>query len=80
MASAGLLHPQVDEDLNAVDQFIRADQCQFRVDTNSEPLRNVHTISDVWGQMPPKGRLHVYVSVDATSEYFICLFGPSQDI
>ncbi len=53
---------------------------KYRFETNDQPLLDMDTISDVWPQMPPKGRLHVYVSVDTTGEYFIRLFAPPQDI
>jgi len=78
MASAGLLHLQVDEDLIGIDEAIRAGQRQLN--TNNQPLRNIQTLSDVWHQSPPKGRLHAYVRVDPTGEYFIRLFAPPQDV
>jgi len=78
MASAGLLHPQVDEDLIAIDEAIRAGQRQLN--TNDQPLRNIQIISDVWQQSPPKGRLHAYVRVDTTGEYFIRLFAQPYDL
>jgi hypothetical protein len=81
MASAGLLHLQVDEDLNAIDAAIRAGQCQLKaLNSKGQPLRNIQTISNVWPQSPPKDRLHVYVSVEKTGEYSICLFAPLQNI
>ena len=78
MASAGLLHPQVDEDLNAMNKALCAGQRQLN--TKGQPLQNIQTISNVWPQLPRKDRLHVYVSVDKTGEYFICFFAPLQDI
>jgi len=69
---------QLDLDLKAIDKAIGAGQ--YQLNTNDQPLRNIQTISDVWPQSPPKGRLHVYVSVDTTGEYFIRLFAPPQDI
>ena len=65
-------------DSNAIAKAIRAGQRQLS--TTDEPLRNVQNISDVWPQLPPKGRLHVSVRVDPTGEYFIRLFAPLQDI
>ena len=77
MAPAGPLHPQVDEDLITIDKALRAGQRQLN--TNNQPLRNIQTLSDVWHQSPPKGRLHAYVRVP-TGEYFIRLLAPPQDI
>jgi hypothetical protein len=81
MASAGLIHPQVDADLKAISKAIRDNQFQAsQLDTSGEPLSNIYKISEVWGGLPPEGRLHVYFNVDTTSEHFILLFAPLPDI
>ena len=74
MASAGLLHPQVDENLLAIDAALQAGQRQLNF--NGQPLRNAQTISNVWPQPPRKDHVHVHVKVDPTSEYFIHLLAP----
>ena len=53
---------------------------QYQPDPNGKRLPDHKTISDVWPQLPPKERLHVYVSVGRTSEYLIRLLVPPQDI
>ena len=79
MASAGLLHPQVDENLLAIDAALQAGQRQLNF--NGQLLRNnTQIISKVWPQPPRKDRLHVHVKVDPTGEYFIYLLAPPQYI
>jgi hypothetical protein len=67
MASAGVLHPQVNVDLDAVkDKIIRG---KYRPDANDqpEPLQTVDAItsriSEVWSDPPPHGHLHVSVTL-----------------
>lgn len=90
MASAGLLHPQVNVDLDAVEDEIIM-RGEYRPDANdqSQPLHTVKgrtsLISEVWPEPPPHGHLHVFVgrpgvvdSPTSSSEWFfsLLLFGP----
>jgi hypothetical protein len=65
MASAGLLHPQVNVDFNAVeDQIMRG---EYRPDANDQPLQTlkaiISRISEVWPKPPPHDHLHVFVGL-----------------
>jgi len=77
-----LLHPQVDEDLDDVEQKAFDGQ-QYHPNAGSRRLRSHELISNIWPEKPPQGRLHVLVHVAtgmgnqalpaSNSEYFISL-------
>ena len=91
MASAGLLHLQIDVDPR--DQGIKKliHGGQYRpISNNGQSLDPMETISDVWPGQPPNRHLHVFVSLPARvsspairydgGECFIRLFAPAQNI
>ena len=60
MASAGLLHPQIDANFEEVEKDIT--EGQYRPNVNN-PLLARKRISDVWPAQPPDDHLHVFVSL-----------------
>src|SRR5712671_5393802 len=85
MASAGLLHPQIDVNLEEVEDSIT--EGQYRPNVNN-PLLARKRISDVWPAQPPDDHLHVFVSLPSGmgsptlaydgGECFIRLFALAQ--
>ncbi len=81
MAPAGLLHLQVDVNIQTIEELIETRQ--YPGPSNGQLLRKVDPISDVWPSQPPKTHLNVYVRlpdgvggstiVASNSEYFTCL-------
>ncbi len=59
MASACLLHPQVDEDMDDVEKTF--DGQQYHPNSGSQRLWEFEIISDIWPEKPPHNRLHVIV-------------------
>lgn len=75
MASAGLLHMQVDVDINAVEDKIRSSE--YQPDANDQPrlLQTMKTmtspISEVWPEPPPNSHLHIFIRLpDVAGECF----------
>jgi hypothetical protein len=67
VASAGLLHLQVDVDFEAVEDKIS--HCKYQPDANDQP-QSLHTVkaiisqlSEVWPEPPPDGHLHVFITL-----------------
>ncbi len=91
MASACLLHPQVDEDMDDVEEKTFDGQ-QYHPNSGSRRLREFEIIGDIWPEKPPHNRLHVIVHLPAGigsltqvydgggGECFILLFAPAQNI
>jgi hypothetical protein len=78
MASAGLLHPQVDVNYNEeMGRKIKAGQ--YRPTPNDQVLDPMEIISDVWPAGPPHRHLHVFVSLPR-GECCIRLLALAQDI
>ena len=83
MASAGLLHPQIDVNPREIKDLIR-----YRPSDNDQSLDAMETISDVWPAQPPNKHLHVFVSLPSGmgsptlaydgGECFIRLFALAQ--
>jgi hypothetical protein len=67
-------------DLRRIAKDISDSKYKLELKSEDPPLLVIDTISDVWPQMPPKGRLHAFVSVEEAGECFIRLFPPPQDI
>jgi hypothetical protein len=78
MASAGLLHPQVDVNYDEeMREKIKADQ--YRPAPNDRVLDAMEIISQVWPARPPHGHLHVFALLPR-GECCIRLLALAQDI
>src|SRR5258708_23593772 len=77
MASARFLHPQVDVDLEYVEEDIS--NRRYRSNANDRKLWPRETISDVWPGEPPGNDLHVFVSLPS-GECVIRLFASAQTL
>jgi hypothetical protein len=62
MASIGLLHPQVDVDLDSVMGAIFCGQ--YQPDVKDELLPPHREISNVWSKQPPRQNLHVFITME----------------
>lgn len=77
-------------DFGGIRDAIQEAKYRFKPTDGQKPLWNEESISDIWPQFPSRGQLHVYVTLpanvgsskflDTTSEYFMRLFTPAQDI
>ena len=73
-------------DLGGIREAILKGEYQFKPARDQQPLWAEHTISDTWPLQPPRGQLHVYVTLPANmgsptlpgtaGEYFMCFFYP----
>src|SRR5260370_5027357 len=61
MAPAGFLHPQVDVDLDDVENDIRSGR--YLPNADDQQLQEYRIISAVWPEQPPLNHLSVYVSL-----------------
>jgi hypothetical protein len=52
---------QVGVDLQVIEDYIRLGT--YQPDLNDQSLYTGYIISDVWPQQPPKGQLHIFVSL-----------------
>ena len=86
MALSGLLHPQVDADLDDVSKELESNG-QYRPVADARRLRPHERISDVWSERPRSDHLHVFVRLlsvvstagDTHSESFMLRIAPAQD-
>jgi len=64
MASAGLLHLQIDVDPRdqGIKKLIHGGQ-YWPISNNGQSLDPIETISDVWPGQPPNRHLHVFISL-----------------
>ena len=83
MASAGLLHPQVHVDMDAVENRISNGGYQPDANDQPQPLQTVLIItsplSDVWPEPPPDRHLHIFVRLPhraGESLFFLLVLGP----
>jgi hypothetical protein len=67
MACCGLLHPQVNVDLDAVEDKIKCGKYRPDASDQPQPLQTVDAIvsriSEVWSEPPPHGHLHVLIDL-----------------
>ena len=76
-------------DLGGIREAILKGEYQFKPARDQQPLWTEHTISDTWPLQPPRGQLHVYITLpanmgssslgDATGGYIMHLFVPAQN-
>ena len=89
MASAGLLHPQIDVDPRdpGIKDLIR--NGQYQLSDDGQPLDPMAKLSNTWPGQPHDDRLHVFVSLPAADsptidydggECFIRRFASAQNI
>ena len=77
-------------DFGGIRDAIQEAKYRFKPTDGQKPLWDEETISEIWHRSPSRGQLHVYVTLpanmrssiffDTTSEYFMRLFTPAQDI